>query len=84
MYYVFIYYEFVEYNFRIQETLGGPDDFRLTPALLEQQLQQLRDEGARVGLVVLVNPHNPLGDVYSPHLVLDLLRVCARFGNILR
>ncbi|KDR21022.1 1-aminocyclopropane-1-carboxylate synthase-like protein 2 [Zootermopsis nevadensis] len=29
---------------------------------------------------ILVNPNNPLGEVYGPKLVLQLMEVCHRYG----
>ncbi|XP_018023462.1 1-aminocyclopropane-1-carboxylate synthase-like protein 1 [Hyalella azteca] len=61
-----------------KDVAGTTEDFTVTAALLESRLQELQLEGKRVRLIVLINPHNPLGNVCPSHLFLDLLKVCAR------
>ena len=39
--------------------------------------------GRAVKAFFLVNPNNPLGEVYSSHLVLQLMEVCHRSALIL-
>ncbi|XP_012581128.1 PREDICTED: 1-aminocyclopropane-1-carboxylate synthase-like protein 1 isoform X2 [Condylura cristata] len=40
--------------------------FQLTVEKLETALEGARAEGVKVKGLILINPHNPLGDVYSP------------------
>ncbi|XP_036391259.1 1-aminocyclopropane-1-carboxylate synthase-like protein 1 [Megalops cyprinoides] len=47
-----------------QPSEGDDQPFHLTVEKLEKSLQQAKAEGVRVRAVILVNPHNPLGDIY--------------------
>ncbi|KAJ8252642.1 hypothetical protein COCON_G00219540 [Conger conger] len=44
---------------------GGPRHFLLTTDKLEQAMEQAKAEGVRVRAVIFMNPHNPLGEIYS-------------------
>lgn len=52
--------------------------FSLQPEALERRVKELRAQGRVVRGFLLVNPQNPLGEVYSPALLTQLLDVCAR------
>lgn len=40
--------------------------FHLTVAILEQGLRRAKQEGLNVRAVILMNPHNPLAEIYTP------------------
>ncbi|MCL4141785.1 UNVERIFIED_CONTAM: hypothetical protein GTU68_007372 [Idotea baltica] len=63
-----------------------PDDpeyddmkFVLNSQILENRILELKGQGKSVKGFVLINPQNPLGDVYSPQLIRSLLEVCAKY-----
>ncbi|XP_060770986.1 1-aminocyclopropane-1-carboxylate synthase-like protein 1 [Neoarius graeffei] len=51
--------------------------FRLTAEKLEHALQQAQKEGVNIKAIILVNPHNPLGDVYTSEEMISFLN-CAK------
>lgn len=57
---------------------GETRPFELTVERLEEALTKAHDENVRIRGLFLMNPHNPLGDVYSKELVMDMLRFCKR------
>ncbi|XP_063594441.1 1-aminocyclopropane-1-carboxylate synthase-like protein 1 [Penaeus indicus] len=61
-----------------QEVSSSSESFLLRAEDLEARIEALRQEGRRVRAFMLVHPNNPLGDVYSPQLLTDLMGVCAR------
>ncbi|KAF2354592.1 Aminotransferase class I/classII [Trinorchestia longiramus] len=61
-----------------KDEAGTDIDFELTADVLERRIKELEAEGKKVGAFVLLNPQNPLGDVYPPQLVMDLLKICAQ------
>ncbi|KAK8404037.1 hypothetical protein O3P69_000243 [Scylla paramamosain] len=52
--------------------------FNLQPEALERRINELRAQDRRVRAFLLISPQNPLGEVYSPVLLKQLLDVCAR------
>lgn len=52
--------------------------FILEPEALRSHIQSLKASGHRVRAFILLHPNNPLGDVYAPELLHDLMDVCAR------
>ncbi|XP_007228200.3 1-aminocyclopropane-1-carboxylate synthase-like protein 1 [Astyanax mexicanus] len=48
--------------------------FQLTAAKLEHALEKAKKEGVNVKAVILVNPHNPLGDVYTAEEMTSFLK----------
>ncbi|XP_011237925.1 1-aminocyclopropane-1-carboxylate synthase-like protein 1 isoform X3 [Mus musculus] len=52
--------------------------FQLTVEKLEMVLQGVSSEGVKVKGLILINPQNPLGDVYSPEELQDFLRFAMR------
>ncbi|ROT69908.1 1-aminocyclopropane-1-carboxylate synthase-like protein 1 [Penaeus vannamei] len=61
-----------------QEADSSDESFLLRAEDLEARVEALHQEGRRVRAFMLVHPNNPLGDVYSPQLLSDLMDVCAR------
>jgi aspartate/methionine/tyrosine aminotransferase len=59
---------------------GATSAFELTGDLLETAIMEQKATGRAVKAFYLVNPNNPLGEVYSPQLVLQLIEVCHRSG----
>ncbi|XP_066557120.1 1-aminocyclopropane-1-carboxylate synthase-like protein 1 isoform X1 [Amia ocellicauda] len=59
---------------------SGSEDrpFHLTVEKLERALEEARQEGINVRAIILINPHNPLGDVYSPSEMQELLEFAKR------
>ncbi|XP_032904227.1 1-aminocyclopropane-1-carboxylate synthase-like protein 1 [Amblyraja radiata] len=47
--------------------------FRLTVDKLEAGMQHAKEKGIRVRALILINPHNPLGDIYPEQLLKDCL-----------
>ncbi|XP_039082758.1 1-aminocyclopropane-1-carboxylate synthase-like protein 1 [Hyaena hyaena] len=52
--------------------------FQLTVEKLEMALQRANSEGVKVKGLILINPQNPLGDVYSPGELRDYLEFAKR------
>ncbi|KAK2501079.1 hypothetical protein MC885_004576 [Smutsia gigantea] len=52
--------------------------FQLTVEKLEMALQGANSEGVKVRGLILINPQNPLGDIYSPGELLDYLEFAKR------
>ncbi|KAF3822018.1 hypothetical protein GH733_007392 [Mirounga leonina] len=52
--------------------------FQLTVERLEMALQRANSEGVKVKGLILINPHNPLGDIYSPGELRDYLEFAKR------
>ncbi|KAM6961343.1 1-aminocyclopropane-1-carboxylate synthase-like protein 1 [Aplochiton taeniatus] len=53
--------------------------FHLTVAKLEEALQRAKKEGVIIRGLILVNPHNPLADIYSPQEMTDFLEFAKRY-----
>ncbi|XP_064120214.1 1-aminocyclopropane-1-carboxylate synthase-like protein 1 [Macrobrachium nipponense] len=53
--------------------------FALKPEELERKIVSLRATGKNVRCFILVTPNNPLGDIYSAELMMELLNVCAKY-----
>ncbi|KAF7702198.1 1-aminocyclopropane-1-carboxylate synthase-like protein 1 [Silurus meridionalis] len=58
---------------------GQNDDrpFHLTAEKLEHALQKAKKEGVNIRAIILVNPHNPLGEIYTSEEMLSFLN-CAK------
>ncbi|XP_072474447.1 1-aminocyclopropane-1-carboxylate synthase-like protein 1 isoform X2 [Notamacropus eugenii] len=67
---------FAHLDSKITETNTRP--FQLTVEKLEMTLQEARSEGVRVKGLILINPHNPLGDIYSQGELLEYLEFAKR------
>ncbi|XP_053243555.1 1-aminocyclopropane-1-carboxylate synthase-like protein 1 [Podarcis raffonei] len=52
--------------------------FQLTVEKLKKALQDAQSEGVRVKALILLNPHNPLGDIYSLSELHDFLEFAKR------
>ncbi|XP_066966730.1 1-aminocyclopropane-1-carboxylate synthase-like protein 1 [Macrobrachium rosenbergii] len=62
-----------------EQTDAEGKSFSLRPDALERKIQELLGEGKRVKGIILVHPHNPMGDFYSKTLLLEILQVCKRY-----
>ncbi|KAM9495770.1 1-aminocyclopropane-1-carboxylate synthase-like protein 1 isoform 1-T3 [Clarias gariepinus] len=51
--------------------------FHLTAEKLEHALQKAKEEGVNIKAVILVNPHNPLGEIYTSEEMISFLN-CAK------
>ncbi|XP_075423359.1 1-aminocyclopropane-1-carboxylate synthase-like protein 1 [Ascaphus truei] len=56
----------------------GTRPFQLTVQALERTLQAAIAEGSKVKALVLINPHNPLGDIYSSSEMMEFLEFAKR------
>lgn len=72
--------EFGCWFFSIFPQVTGLDTrpFQLTVEKLEMALQRAHSEGVKVKGLILINPHNPLGDIYSPGELRDYLEFAKR------
>ncbi|XP_037378321.1 1-aminocyclopropane-1-carboxylate synthase-like protein 1 isoform X1 [Talpa occidentalis] len=64
----------------LDSEVTGPDKrpFQLTVEKLEMALEGASSEGVKVKGLILINPHNPLGDVYSPGELREFLEFAKR------
>ncbi|XP_062423593.1 1-aminocyclopropane-1-carboxylate synthase-like protein 1 [Rhea pennata] len=53
--------------------------FQLTIEKLEAALQTAKEQGIRVRALILINPHNPLGDIYPAQLLKECLEFAHRY-----
>ncbi|NXT75605.1 1A1L1 protein, partial [Zapornia atra] len=53
--------------------------FQLTVGKLEAALQRAKAQGIRVRALILINPHNPLGDIYPAQLLKECLEFAHRY-----
>ncbi|XP_053116848.1 1-aminocyclopropane-1-carboxylate synthase-like protein 1 isoform X2 [Hemicordylus capensis] len=53
--------------------------FQLTIEKLETALQRAEEQGIRVRALILINPHNPLGDIYPAKLLKECLEFAHRY-----
>ena len=65
-----------------QICIGTAPTFELNADVLETTIMEQKALGRAVKAFFLVNPNNPLGEVYSPQLVLQLMEVCHRSALI--
>ncbi|XP_078601494.1 1-aminocyclopropane-1-carboxylate synthase-like protein 1 isoform X3 [Branchiostoma floridae x Branchiostoma japonicum] len=57
---------------------GDTMPFQLTAKKIEDTYNKATAEGKKIVGILLINPHNPLGDIYSAELIMDILNVCHR------
>ena len=69
--------EFKLFSVNISQS-GDAVVFELTADILEATIKEQMGKGKNVKGFFLVNPNNPLGEVYSSDLVLQLMSVCHR------
>ncbi|XP_010610817.1 1-aminocyclopropane-1-carboxylate synthase-like protein 1 isoform X1 [Fukomys damarensis] len=64
----------------LDSAVTGPDTrpFQLTVEKLELALQGVESEGVKVKGLILINPQNPLGNIYSPGEMQDFLGFAKR------
>ncbi|KAH0627460.1 hypothetical protein JD844_003187 [Phrynosoma platyrhinos] len=53
--------------------------FQLTVEKLEAAYQRAKEQGIRVRALILINPHNPLGDIYPEQLLKECLEFAHRY-----
>ncbi|XP_067418306.1 1-aminocyclopropane-1-carboxylate synthase-like protein 1 [Emydura macquarii macquarii] len=53
--------------------------FQLTVEKLEAALHRAKEQGIRVRALILINPHNPLGDIYPAQLLKECLEFAHRY-----
>ncbi|KAK6491124.1 1-aminocyclopropane-1-carboxylate synthase-like protein 1 [Huso huso] len=59
---------------------GESRPFMLTVKKLEDAMTEATKQGIRVRALILINPHNPLGDIYPAHLLKECLDFAHRYG----
>ncbi|XP_041104814.1 1-aminocyclopropane-1-carboxylate synthase-like protein 1 isoform X3 [Polyodon spathula] len=59
---------------------GESQPFMLTVKKLENAMTEATKQGIRVRALILINPHNPLGDIYPAHLLKECLDFAYRYG----
>ncbi|XP_075694167.1 1-aminocyclopropane-1-carboxylate synthase-like protein 1 isoform X2 [Rhinoderma darwinii] len=59
-------------------TSPGTRPFQLTVSKLESTMQSAKEEGIIVKAMILINPHNPLGDIYSAAEMMEFLEFAKR------
>ena len=65
--------------FQVTEANGYP--FQLTVDKLEHALLRAKIEGKKVRGLVLINPQNPLGDVYSQDSMMEYLEFAKKYDS---
>ncbi|KAL0968418.1 hypothetical protein UPYG_G00266620 [Umbra pygmaea] len=61
-----------------EASVCGVKPFQLTVAKLEEAMRKATSEGVNIQAMVLINPHNPLSDVYSPEDMTAFLEFAKR------
>lgn len=46
----------------------------------EDAILQSQQQGCTIRVIMLCNPHNPLGRCYSPPFLVELMKLCQKFG----
>ncbi|XP_076064836.1 1-aminocyclopropane-1-carboxylate synthase-like protein 1 [Oratosquilla oratoria] len=59
---------------------NAEESFRLYKETVEDKILETQSAGRRVRALILVNPNNPLGDIYPPGLLLDIMKICAKYA----
>ncbi|MEO3973078.1 aminotransferase class I/II-fold pyridoxal phosphate-dependent enzyme [Streptomyces sp. CAU 1734] len=59
----------------IPAPLSPADGFRLDPAVVDRVLTGAREAGTAVRAVAISSPSNPIGEVHSPEVLAELVRV---------
>ncbi|XP_069816744.1 1-aminocyclopropane-1-carboxylate synthase-like protein 1 isoform X2 [Dendropsophus ebraccatus] len=55
--------------------------FALTIKKLEEGMEEAKQQGITVKALILTNPHNPLGEVYSSHLLTECLEFASSLSD---
>ncbi|KAL6106986.1 accs [Pungitius sinensis] len=56
----------------------GGQPFHLTVSKLEEGLERAKQKGLTIRAVILMNPHNPLGEIYTPKEMIAFLEFAKR------
>ncbi|XP_041131371.1 uncharacterized protein LOC121329726 isoform X3 [Polyodon spathula] len=64
----------------LDSQMSGSDErpFQLTVEKLEKGLEDAKQEGISVRVMILINPHNPLGEIYTPTEMKEFLEFAKR------
>ncbi|XP_075067940.1 1-aminocyclopropane-1-carboxylate synthase-like protein 1 isoform X2 [Mixophyes fleayi] len=54
--------------------------FQLTIQLLEEAMEKGRQQGIKIRALILINPQNPLGEIYSTQLLKECLEFASRYS----
>ncbi|KAJ8003008.1 hypothetical protein DPEC_G00164910 [Dallia pectoralis] len=65
-------------NLDCETTVNGCRPFQLTVDKLEEAMTKATSEGVKVQALLLINPHNPLAEVYSPEEMMAFLQFAKR------
>ncbi|XP_006815690.1 1-aminocyclopropane-1-carboxylate synthase-like protein 1, partial [Saccoglossus kowalevskii] len=68
----------VQLGSQVNFDAGEKQPFQLTVDKFEKALQKATDEGINVRGLILINPNNPLGEIYSRELLMELLNFAHR------
>ncbi|XP_051916007.1 1-aminocyclopropane-1-carboxylate synthase-like protein 1 isoform X2 [Hippocampus zosterae] len=63
------------------ESEDGNEDgrlFHLTVSKLEEAMQRAKQQGVNIRAIILMNPHNPLAEIYTPNEMLSFLQFAKR------
>ncbi|XP_054224717.1 putative inactive 1-aminocyclopropane-1-carboxylate synthase-like protein 2 isoform X1 [Homo sapiens] len=72
--------ELIPVHLESEVTVTNTHPFQLTVDKLEEALLEARLEGKKVRGLVLINPQNPLGDIYSPDSLMKYLEFAKRYN----
>lgn len=82
------YYAGFDHDFRaragvipVPAYLSAADGYRLSIEILEENHSRAAEDGIHIRGILITNPNNPLGDVYPPELVRDIIEF-ARARNL--
>ncbi|TVQ15684.1 MAG: aminotransferase class I/II-fold pyridoxal phosphate-dependent enzyme [Balneolaceae bacterium] len=74
------YYAGFDHDFRaragvtpVPAYLSGADGYRLSVEVLAESIYRASEDGIQVKGILITNPNNPLGDVYPPDLVREII-----------
>uniref|UniRef100_A0A8C4RFV8 1-aminocyclopropane-1-carboxylate synthase-like protein 1 n=1 Tax=Erpetoichthys calabaricus TaxID=27687 RepID=A0A8C4RFV8_ERPCA len=77
---VFLYSNVRTVHVHLESEMSATDErpFQLTVEKMEKALEEATLEGIHIKAVVFINPHNPLGEIYTPAEMMQFLEFAKR------
>lgn len=62
--------------------LSSADGFRLSVEVLKETIARVMEDGIHIRALLITNPHNPLGDVYPPGLIREIISFARKHNYV--